>query len=283
MRTEELPLHKILLPPRLHRVSIDEDALYELMQSIQANGLINPITVSETNGAYQLEAGHRRYLAHQRLQRTTIRATIYTPGEPFNGSAVRFAENLARADLSPMEEAKAIAEHITDTGATPEQVASMVHRRPEWVEQRLALLALPDELTIELHAGRLGIAHALTLARVGDAAHRAYLLRYTLDAGATIATVRDWCRQWELARDAGNADGAPRPELPIPGEPVVILVPCYICGSPHPYQVLRILRACGTCAQAIAGAAIPAPARDPLNDEPRPIDIGTPPRSDLIT
>jgi ParB/RepB/Spo0J family partition protein len=252
MRHQSIPLHKIVLPARLHRVSIDEDALALLARSIAKDGLINAIAVTELGDRYQLEAGHRRFLAHQRLERTHIEAKIYEAADNANGERIRFAENLEREDLSPMEEASAIVRAINGGGMTIEEIARMVNRTPAWIHQRLALYELPNDIAEPVHARRLAIAAALALGKVEDAAHRAYLLRYTLDAGATAAVVREWVHQWLLARAAGDAGAAPRPDLPTPGQPVIIQIPCYVCNVAMVHDKLRILRVCPACTHALA-------------------------------
>jgi ParB family chromosome partitioning protein len=238
----------------MHRVEIDEVALSSLMDSIASDGLHQPIIVSALSEGYRLEAGHRRLIAHQRLRRLTIEAKIYEPSDHINGEAVRWAENLHREDLSPMEQGAAIA-HAEDTlhYGRP-QIAAMLHRSLDWVNQRRALCDLPDELAAAVHQRRLSIAGALELGRVTDAVHRDYLLRYTLDAGATVASVREWVRQWELARDRGEGATAPRPDPFVAGQAVVVMIPCCRCGVAQRHDHMRILRACAACTHAIAGS-----------------------------
>jgi ParB family chromosome partitioning protein len=254
MRHESIALHKIVLPSRLHRVTIDEEALHQLMASIERDGLINSISVTEMGDVFQLEAGHRRFLAHQRMRRTHIDAKIYDAADKASGESIRFAENLNRADLSPMEEATALEGAMREGQMTIEQIASMVSRSTTWVEQRLDLVTLPLELAEHVHTRRLSIAAALELQKVEDDEHRAYLLRYTLDAGATIPVVREWVNQWMLARAAGNAAIAPRPDMPTPGQPIIIQIPCYVCNTPLAHDKLRILRICPACTHELAGA-----------------------------
>ena len=267
MRHDSIPIHKITLPSRLHRVTIDEQKLIELAGSIAKEGLINSISVTTQGELYQLEAGQRRLLAHQRLGRTHIEAKIYEPADNVNGEAIRFAENLAREDLSPMEEARAVDLALSELKMTTDEVARMVHRSREWVDQRLELLRLPDELAEPVHQKRLGIAAALELRKVEDADHRAYLLRYALDAGATTQVIRDWVNQWLLAKATGDPSQASRPEMPVAGQTIIIQIPCYVCTTPFAHEHLRILRVCPACTGAIAGSGAahqhqqPAPAR----------------------
>lgn len=273
MRHDTIPLHKIVLPPRLHRVSVDELALDELARSIAKDGLINAIAVTELGDHFRLEAGHRRLLAHQRLGRTTIEAKIYESADNANGEAIRFAENFDRADLSPMEEALALHRAIDEGEMTLDQVAHTANRSSAWVKQRLQLLALPDELGEHVHARRLSTGAALELQKVDDETHRTYLLRYALDAGASIAVLREWVNQWLLARAAGDPANAPRPDMPLPGQPVIIQIPCYVCNVPMAHEKLRILRICPECTGALVGAG----DAHHLHQPPRPAAIASTP------
>lgn len=268
MRYEAIPVHKIVLPARLHRITLDEERLQELIASIRDQGLHEPIIVTTLADHYQLEAGHRRLIAHQRLNRTTIEAKIYEPGDQVNGEAVRFAENLQRADLSPMEEALAIQGALEQGEMTTHDIARMVNRTETWVLQRLSLLELSQELGDLVHQKRLSIGAALELGKVTDDQHRAYLLRYCVDSGASVAVVRDWVRQWELAVLAGDGREAPRPEMLLEGQPVIIQIPCYVCGTAHEHTTLRILRVCPRCAHELAGVGVAGNDKHPTAPAP---------------
>jgi hypothetical protein len=155
-----------------------------------------------------------------------------------------------------MEEAVAIQRALDQAAMNLEEVARTVNRSKDWVRDRLELLQLPDNIAEHVHTKRLGIAAAIELKKVTDDTHRAYLLRYTLDAGATITTVREWVRAWAFADAAGDGREAPRPEMPFPGQPVIIQMPCYVCHVVRPHDQLRILRICPACTNALAGAGI---------------------------
>jgi len=231
---------------------------------------MNPIRVKQTGDTYEIIAGDRRYQAHLRLALTHIDCNVREPGDPDHDEAERFAENFERADLSPMEEAVAINRALNQAAMNLEEVARTVNRSKDWVRDRLQLLDLPQEIAEHVHSKRLGIAAALELKKVTDNAHRAYLLRYTLDAGATIATIREWVRAWEFAHAAGDGSEAPRPEMPFPGQPVIIQIPCYVCHVPLPHHELRILRVCPACTHELAGAGIAHEQHHPSAGTPPP-------------
>lgn len=247
MSARTLRLAQIFVPPNLHRVDIDEQALEDLAHSITTNGLLNPINVQDNgNDSYTLIAGHRRLLAHQRLGRTEIACTVHN-GSARDASSARFAENLHRANLSPMEEARAIhhAHHIDLIAIST--LARLLNRSQEWISRRLALLEMPLDLQELAHAGTLPLGSALALANVTDEIHRRYLTRYALDAGAAVNVIAEWVRQWQLAGELGDQGAAPLPEMPEPGQPITVTMPCYVCGEAHPYQELRVTRVCGGC------------------------------------
>jgi ParB family chromosome partitioning protein len=274
MRHERIGLHKITRPANPHRLTFDDQKQYELEQSIRRLGLINPITVRENGETFELIAGDRRYQAHLHLNLTHIDCSVREPGDPDHDEAVQFAENFERADLSPMEEAIAIERALQQPSMNLEEVARTVNRSKDWVHNRLELLDIPDELKSHVHAKRLGIAAALELKNVTDDDHRAYLLRYALDAGATVASIREWVRTWEITHAAADGSQAPRPAMPLDGQPITIQMPCYVCHVALPHDQLRILRICPDCTHALAGAGLthqqaePPTGPDPPRAEP---------------
>lgn len=252
MSARTLRLDQIAVPADVHRIDINDHELRDLAASIEQLGLLNPINVSDNgNDSYTLVAGHRRYLACQMLHRTHIDCTILT-GSKRDTEAARFAENMHRAQLTPMEEAYAIQHQHTHNVIPVATIARMLHRSEDWVEQRLALVKMPPELCDLVHRGSLPIGSALALANVTDDAHRRYLTTYATTAGAAVTVIREWVKQWQLTITLDPSADAPRPEMPEPGAPVVVTMPCYCCGDPHPYQFLRVARMCAPCAEVIA-------------------------------
>lgn len=251
MHIENIPLDQIYEPTDPHRLDFDVEAMNQLETSIRMFGLINPITLSPNGDKYDIVAGHRRYLAHVRLGHTTIAATVRKNSSTLNNQGIRFAENFDRSDLTPMEEAIAIAKEHFANGTTVETIAKITHRSEGWVCERIKLSTLNDELARHVHARRITIAAALALARVEEPQHQAHLLRYTIDAGATIAVVRQWVQEWEDARDRGEAANAPLPPPHLDGQPITMIMPCYACHQPHEVYAMRIIRVCTECDEIV--------------------------------
>lgn len=277
MRIEEIALSMITLPPELDREALDPDELNQLAASIDTLGLINPITVETQGDHYMLRAGRRRLEAYRLLHRSTISCNVRAPGEIGHGELITWAENLERAQLSFLEEAKSIGRMIAATGLSPAKIAKHLHRSQRWVEDRLDLLKAPPDIQRLVHSRDLALVNALELARVDDESHRDHLVHWAVTSGATGTVIRDWVAQWRLHKDAGTQDLAPLPPMLEPGQRYVMMIPCLTCGQSHPAEQLRIVRICPTCVESIIEAtaqwrssAAPKPAQqgDDVDNSP---------------
>ena len=247
MDVQKIPMTLITLPAELHRRAHDAARLEELAASIKALGLINPITVEREADHYVLRAGHRRYEAHRLLRLDTIEANIRDAGALAHGEVLTWAENLDRADLSPIEEAEALARMLTVAGMTVERASKHLRRSRDWIEERLKLLTAPRDLQDLVHARELPMRHAYELARVTDDQHRHHLTRYALLSGASYPVIRDWVAQWRLHAESEQPGTAPLPAYPPDGGRITIMIPCLTCGTAHPHEQLRVVRMCPDC------------------------------------
>ena len=247
MNVQKIPLSLITLPVEMHRRALDAARLEELAASIKDIGLLNPITVERDGDHYVLRAGHRRYEAHRLLRLDTIEANIRDEGAIANGEPITWAENLERADLSPLEEAEACARMMQRCGFTIERAAKQLRRSRPWVDERLKLLTAPKDLQDLVHTRELPMRHASELARVTDEAHRHHLTRYALLSGASYGVIRDWVAQWRLHANSDDPGAAPLPAYPMDGSRITIIIPCLTCGTPHPHEQLRVVRMCNDC------------------------------------
>ena len=244
---QTIPLDQLKEPAGAHRLNVDEQQLGELADSIRDIGLLNPIIVRPVeSGRFEIIAGHRRFMAHGMLGLKEIACFVRdaTDSEAEQG---RFAENLQREQLSPMEEAVAINRYIERTGKTTKEVARALNRTEWWVSHRVALMQMPGELCDMVHTGKLPAGSALELAKVTDDEHRRYLLEYAVRSGANVGVIREWVNQWEAQQLHNPAEKAPLPVMPDAGQEVIVTMPCYLCGTAHDYRQLIIARVCKTC------------------------------------
>src|SRR5271154_4489810 len=97
-------------PPTPVRTRMNDGKLAELMESMQAHGLIHALAVIHRAGRYEIQVGHRRFVAASQLHWIDIRCDVYLPSE-WNGNAAMIAENRCREKVNPVDEALLFAHH----------------------------------------------------------------------------------------------------------------------------------------------------------------------------
>jgi ParB family transcriptional regulator, chromosome partitioning protein len=149
--------------PYQTRTHLDEPALRELTDSIQATGVLQPITVRAIpGGRFQLIAGERRWLASQRAGKATVPAIVR---EVSNEQAMEMTiiENLQREDLNPVEQARAFDRLGREFGLTQEQMAQRTGKERSSVANYLRLLRLPEPVLSLVETNQISFGHAKAL------------------------------------------------------------------------------------------------------------------------
>lgn len=148
------------------RQSFDEDELAGLAESIGQVGVLTPITVqAKDGGGYTLIAGERRFRAAQRAGLDTIPAQV----KSLNGAALAAAtaENVARSDLTPLEEAVAF-KRMLDGGMTVDGTVKATGRSTRYVNARLRLLDVPAVAQDAIASGKVPLSAVDELARIAE-------------------------------------------------------------------------------------------------------------------
>ncbi len=149
--------------PYQTRGQVDEVQLNELAQSIAATGVVQPIIVRPLGGGrFQLIAGERRWLASQKAGKTTIPAVVRQVSDE-QALEMTIVENLQRADLNAMEQARAFERLCREFKLTQEQVAQRTGKERASVANYLRLLRLPKETQSHVERGLLTFGHARAL------------------------------------------------------------------------------------------------------------------------
>ena len=149
------------------RTRMDEGALYELAESIKAQGIMQPILVrrlseGENAGKYEIIAGERRFRASRLAGLAEVPVLVRdVPNE--SAAAMALIENIQREDLNPLEEAQGLARLVKEFGLTHEQAAQAVGRSRSAASNLLRLLNLADPVQTMLMAGDLDMGHARAL------------------------------------------------------------------------------------------------------------------------
>jgi ParB family chromosome partitioning protein len=162
-RPREIPLEQIDPNPFQTRSQMNEDQLAELASSITANGVVQPILVRPLlNGRFQLIAGERRWRASQLAGKATIPAILRQVSDE-QAMEITIVENLQRADLNPMEQARAFDRLSREFHMTQEQMAVRTGKDRATVANFLRLLRLPASVQARVESGDLSFGHARTL------------------------------------------------------------------------------------------------------------------------
>jgi ParB family transcriptional regulator, chromosome partitioning protein len=162
-RPREIPLDQIDPNPFQTRTQMNKEQLTELASSISANGVVQPVLVRPlSNGRFQLIAGERRWRASEQAGKATIPAILRQVSDE-QAMEITIVENLQRADLNPMEQARAFDRLSREFHMTQEQMAVRTGKDRATVANFLRLLRLPASVQARVESGELSFGHARTL------------------------------------------------------------------------------------------------------------------------
>jgi ParB family transcriptional regulator, chromosome partitioning protein len=191
----QLPVELISSNVRQPRRRFDEEALRGLAESVGERGLLQPVLVRpRAGGTYELIAGERRWRAARIAGIETIPALVR---EHDDAAALELAliENMAREDLSPIEEARACAALVEELELTREDVGRRIGRSRVAVSNLIRLLDLPDETIALLQQGELSEGHGRALLLAEDHADRRSLARAAVDGGWSVRVTEQRARE----------------------------------------------------------------------------------------
>ena len=156
------------------RTRMDEGALYELAESIKAQGIMQPILVrqlvqGDKAGKYEIIAGERRFRAARLAGLDSVPVLVRDVSDQA-AAAMALIENMQREDLNPLEEAQGLQRLIREFGLTHEQAAQAVGRSRSAASNLLRLLNLAEPVQTMLMAGDIDMGHARALLSLDKAA-----------------------------------------------------------------------------------------------------------------
>jgi ParB family chromosome partitioning protein len=171
---------------RQPRRRFEPDATAGLAESIRRQGLLQPVVVrSRAAGGYELIAGERRWRAAREAGIETLPALV-READDRDSLLLALVENVAREQLSAVEEARAYAALVDEFGLSLGELADRVGRSKSSVSNRLRLLELPDEVLWMLVRGELTEGHARAVLAVPDNAERVRLAKRIVNGGLSV-------------------------------------------------------------------------------------------------
>jgi ParB family chromosome partitioning protein len=207
----QVPLGSIRANTRQPRKHIDADGISGLADSVRAQGVMQPVVVRPAEGGgYELIAGERRWRAARAAGLATIPALV-RESDDRDSLVLALVENVAREDLSPIEEARAYAVLMDEFTLSLGEVAERVGRSKPTVSNRVRLLELPEDVLGLVERGLLTEGHARAILSVPDHDDRRALARKVVAQGLSVrATERAarWSGAQTKPRKARRIDPA---------------------------------------------------------------------------
>ncbi len=176
-RLLDIPIDAIERNPRQPRQRVDQEALVALASSLEESGVIEPLIVRPLGGRYQLVAGERRWRAAQMIGRSTVPAVVRQDLDDAMAHELAVIENMARDDLTPIEEARSVAILCDTRGLSKAEIGRRVGRSRVAISNLVRLLELPDEAQALIDRGHLSAGHGRALLLCEDHDERRHLAR----------------------------------------------------------------------------------------------------------
>lgn len=162
-----LPVADIAANPDQPRRRFDEQAMADLIASVRAHGIIQPILVRPHGGRHQIIAGERRWRAAQAAGLHEMPVVVRALDDR-QVAEIALIENIQRADLNAIEEARGYQRLIADHGHTQMVLADIVGKSRSHITNLLRLLELPAAVQAMVESGALSMGHARALVGASD-------------------------------------------------------------------------------------------------------------------
>tara|TARA_R110001592_G_scaffold17172_5_gene72837 strand:- start:129 stop:1541 length:1413 start_codon:yes stop_codon:yes gene_type:complete len=170
-----------------------DEAAENLARSIEVSGLLEPVVVRRSGEKFEIVAGERRFRALKSLGRERVPCVVREMSD-LDVVRAQLSENIARSELSPVEEAGALAD-LRELGVLEKDLAAEVSKSEGWVQARLDLGKLPEVVRDAVDVGDLGLGSARALLQV-DEVERVDFAQEILNYGDELTSdrVRDLVR-----------------------------------------------------------------------------------------
>jgi ParB family transcriptional regulator, chromosome partitioning protein len=204
----EIPVDAIHPNPRQPRRRFEAESASGLAESVRRQGVIQPLLVRPRGiGGYEIVAGERRWRAAREAGRETVPAVVRIADDR-DTLLLGLVENVAREQLTPIEEARAYAVLIDEFSLSLGEVAERVGRSKPSVSNRIRLLELPDDVLGMVERGQLTEGHARAVLAVPDHEGRRRLAREIVRRGLSVRAAEQRAK-WAGARQRPRTRSAP--------------------------------------------------------------------------
>lgn len=252
-KIERVALELIDEPVGRIRLDISDEGVRELAESIEGLGQLQAILLRKAGSRFEVVFGHRRYLAVKRLGRDAINAVVKELDD-IQVALMRATENIARDNLSPIEEGAIYLDLRETHKLTVEEISRRMRKSIGIVKRRMDLLKMPPCLQQAIHLKQITYSVAEELWSLSELGKIEYYLGFAVDHGATTGVVRGWVQDEKKKGRLRDGDAGPGDSLANPMASRPVYVPCDLCLGSMEIGQETVIRACGTCVGAIKKA-----------------------------
>jgi ParB family chromosome partitioning protein len=207
-----VPLEQIHANPRQPRRRFEHEATAGLAESIRSQGILQPVVLRpREEGGYELIAGERRWRAAREAGLPAVPAVI-READDRDTLLLGLVENVARENLSPIDEARGYAVLLDEFELALGEVAERVGRSKPAISNKLRLLDLSDDVLAMVERGELSEGHARAVLAVPDQVERRKLARKIVAQGMSVRAAERAAR-WSGARTKPRTKTPVHPEL----------------------------------------------------------------------
>jgi ParB family chromosome partitioning protein len=204
----EIPVDAVHPNPKQPRRRFEADAASGLADSVRKQGVIQPLLVRPRGvGGYEIVAGERRWRAAREAGRETVPAVVRAVDDR-DTLLLGLVENVAREQLTAVEESRAYAVLIDEFGLSLGEVAERVGRSKPSVSNRIRLLELPDDVLGMVERGQLSEGHARAVLAVPDHEGRRRLAREIVKRGLSVRAAEQRAK-WAGAKQRPRTRSVP--------------------------------------------------------------------------
>jgi ParB family chromosome partitioning protein len=206
---QRLPIDQVIPNPNQPRRDFDEAALLQLAQSVEREGIIQPIIVRKTaEREYQLIAGERRWRAAKLVGLKHVPVIVRTADDE-QVLELAIVENIQREDLNPIELAFAFQRMATELGLSHDEIGQKTGKERTTITNSLRLLQLPAELQSMIAAKQLSAGHARALLKFEDEQLQREIAKRCIAEGWSVRQIEEFTRPKAVAAKAA------KPEAPL--------------------------------------------------------------------
>jgi ParB family chromosome partitioning protein len=192
----KVPIDRVQPNAEQPRRSFDPEALQELADSIKVHGILQPLLVREVASGYEVIAGERRLRAARMAGLELIPVVVHQPLQPRPADRLELAlvENVQRADLNPIEKARAMKRLVEEYGLTQREIGERIGRSSFAVSNTMRLLALPAPILRAVEEGKLAETQARPLLALPSEAQRLAAMERILKEKWDQRQIETWVR-----------------------------------------------------------------------------------------